>query len=512
MTAIRPIKIAINALGGQGGGVLAGWLVELAESNGYISQYTSVPGVAQRTGATVYYIEIFPKSEVELAGREPVLALMPVPGDVDILVASEWIEAGRAIQRGLVTPERTTLIASTHRDYTIGERSAMGDGRTDGEALQIAAEENSKKLIHFNMAALAEDAGSVISAVLFGAIAGARVLSFERDDYEAVIRADGRMVEENLAGFSLGFAGARSETGAGGDKVDESDKKPVTEDEASHDSPAVAALRARLGDEIPGAVQTTVNHGIRRLLDYQDADYAGLYLDRIKPVVEADTQANGYRLSEAVARHLALWMSYEDAVRVADLKTRESRFKRVADEVRAGEGDVVYVTEFMYPRLGEIADIMPRWLGGLLKTSRLVKWLLKPFFRKGRKISTAKLGGFLLLYSLAGLRRYRRSSFRFDRENLAIEAWLQAIGTRHGGDGYDAAVEIAKCQRLIKGYGDTLERGRRSYRLIMEAVPGLGADVDTARAIAELRGAALEDEEGRALTMRLAEMELGAGE
>src|SRR5689334_25399832 len=122
----RPIKLCVAALGGQGGGVLTEWLIRIAEAEGYLVQSTSVPGVAQRTGATIYYLEFFPRAEVERAGREPVMALMPVPGDVDCVIASELAEAGRAIQRGLVDRERTTLIASTHRSYVISEKSAMG--------------------------------------------------------------------------------------------------------------------------------------------------------------------------------------------------------------------------------------------------------------------------------------------------------------------------------------------------------------------------------------------------
>ena len=58
----RAIRIAVLAMGGEGGGVLANWLIDLARRNDYVGQMTSVPGVAQRTGATIYYIEIFPKS------------------------------------------------------------------------------------------------------------------------------------------------------------------------------------------------------------------------------------------------------------------------------------------------------------------------------------------------------------------------------------------------------------------------------------------------------------------
>ena len=49
----RTLKLTIAALGGQGGGVLTDWLIAIAEANDYIVQSTSVPGVAQRTGATI---------------------------------------------------------------------------------------------------------------------------------------------------------------------------------------------------------------------------------------------------------------------------------------------------------------------------------------------------------------------------------------------------------------------------------------------------------------------------
>src|SRR3712207_6552218 len=131
----RPISIAIFALGGEGGGVLADWIVDLAEHGGYLAQMTSVPGVAQRTGATIYYVELFPRAAAEARGRAPIFALMPVPGDVDIVVASELMEGGRAVQRGFVTPDRTTLILSTHRVYAMTERIALADGRVDSAAL-----------------------------------------------------------------------------------------------------------------------------------------------------------------------------------------------------------------------------------------------------------------------------------------------------------------------------------------------------------------------------------------
>ena len=102
------IKLAVLAVGGQGGGVLTGWIEALARANGYVAQATSVAGVAQRTGATVYYVEMAPAG-----AAVPVFSLSPSAGDVDIMITAEMMEAGRSIIRGFVTPDRTTLITSS---------------------------------------------------------------------------------------------------------------------------------------------------------------------------------------------------------------------------------------------------------------------------------------------------------------------------------------------------------------------------------------------------------------
>jgi len=70
--------------------------VLLAEKHGWVAQSTSVPGVAQRTGATIYYVEMMPP----LDGRKAGPVADATPGDVDVVIASEFMEAGRSILRG----------------------------------------------------------------------------------------------------------------------------------------------------------------------------------------------------------------------------------------------------------------------------------------------------------------------------------------------------------------------------------------------------------------------------
>jgi indolepyruvate ferredoxin oxidoreductase beta subunit len=488
----RPLSVAIAALGGQGGGVLADWLVAVAELHGWIVQATSVPGVAQRTGTTVYYVEMSPPPSTP--GRKPVLALMPVSGDVDLVVAAELMEAGRAVVRGIVTPDRTTTVASTHRIYGITEKSAMGDGIVDANAVYAALQARSKRLITFDMQALADEHGSVISSVLFGAIAASAVLPFPRALYEQAITQSGVAVKTNLAGFAAGFERALARS------PNTTLVPPSTGPTTEHGR----KLDERIKGEFPAHLHGLLQEGVKRLLDYQDIGYARLYLDRLKEIRDGGS----YALTAAVARHLALWMSYEDTIRVADLKTRGTRFSRVREEVRAQAEQIVYMTEFMHPRFDEVCETLPAGLGGrLLASGRARRWFA-PLFRKGRHIQTAHVGGFLLLYTVARLRRWRRGTLRYRLEQQRIGEWLdqiKSLAAQPGG--YDAAVEFAECQRLVKGYSDTHERGLRNYTAVTDAVRRLADRPDLAAIIKRLRTAALADEDGKQLKAALSELQ-----
>ncbi|WP_033072948.1 indolepyruvate oxidoreductase subunit beta family protein [Sphingopyxis sp. MWB1] len=478
MNGTERISIAILGLGGQGGGVLADWIVQLGAANGYIAQATSVPGVAQRTGATVYYVELFPKG----AAKPPVLALMPVPGNVDVVLASELMEAGRAILRGFVSKD-SLLIGSTHRVYAIDEKSAMGDGRASGERILSAAAERARRFIAFDMEAAAERAGSVISSILFGALAGSGALPFPREAFEAAIRGGGKAVDANLRGFTSGFDAATGTPEPAASETPSPVPAPTTA--------AGRALLARIEATLPAPAHRFAIEGVRRLIDYQDADYAALYLDRL------DTLKGDATLMTEAARHLALWMSYEDTIRVAALKLRASRFARVRDEVKAREDQIVQLTEYMHPRLEEICETLPAALGRRILASKSLARRLKPLFAKGRHVETTSLRWYLTLSLLAGWRRWRRGTLRYSLEQQRIEDWLSLIRSAPA----DTALELVKCQRLIKGYGDTFERGLRNYSRIVERYRTGGGDAATLR---RLRETALEDEDGKTLELALA--------
>jgi indolepyruvate ferredoxin oxidoreductase beta subunit len=509
------IKLAILAVGGQGGGVLGDWIVDVAERSGYLAQSTSVAGVAQRTGATIYYIEMCRDT-----GRRPVFALSPSQGDVDILIAAEMMEAGRAVMRGFVTPDRTTLIASSHRIAAVSEKIEPGDGRASSPKVRAAAEAAAKKLIAFDMEKIAVEAGSVVSASLFGALAGSGALPFPRENYEHAIKAGERGVKASLAAFAGGYEGARGGSAhatskiAPGSPADQG-KAHLTPSSATATEPAVVdrvalarravsgpaaqlagwqELQARV-DRLPEPVRDMAGRGLKKVVDFQDLAYGTEYLDRLDRAVVVDTAAAEFRLSIAAAKHLANAMCYDDMIRVADLKTRSTRGARVRREVGVRDATVLKVTEYFHPRIEEFCGTMPVRLGRYIEERPRLAAFLDRRINRGRHIRTDSMTGFAMLWVVGGLRRWRRKFLRHAVETEHLERWY-GLALNHVAGDYALAVEILECRRLIKGYSDTHARAHSKFDRVLSGLKLLEGRADAAEWIRRLREAALKDEKG----------------
>jgi len=367
----------------------------------------------------------------------------------------------------------------------------MSDGRFDSERLHAAADRLAKRAVLFDMSELARESGTVINAVLFGAMAGSGALPVSRAACEDAIRAHGKGAEASLRGFAAGYAHA---SGAASQGVREAGKvwrgRPVE----------------RVRREFPPETHRIVEEGVARLVDYQDAAYADLYLDRLALVVAAERDAgggpSGYGIANETARYLALWMSYEDIIRVADLKSRRSRFERVRAEVLAQPHEPVHIVEFLKPGVEEFAAILPRRLA-----RRVLDWAARKgkSFNVGMHVKTTSVSGYLLVRALAWLRPLRRRTSRFHDEQELIERWLAAIWSACGPD-LALATEVARLGHLIKGYGETHKRGRGNFVRIMDTlVDATAGDVaamsvaERATAIREAHAAAFADPEGRKL-------------
>ncbi|MFC3612640.1 indolepyruvate oxidoreductase subunit beta family protein [Lutimaribacter marinistellae] len=488
------ITLAALAVGGQGGGVLTNWIVEVAEANGYRAQSTSVAGVAQRTGATIYYIEMCRDT-----GRMPVFALSPAVGDVDILMAAELMEGGRAIMRGFVTPGRTTMIASTHRIPAVAEKVVPGDGRANGpevlDAMGIAADH----VVAFDMERIAKDAGSVISSSMLGALAGSGALPFPRETYEEVIRKSGRGVEASLRAFVEAYEVAKGEKPA-----------PVPDVPMAKPSPTLAipdklrpkweALESRLAN-LPVPAQDMARAGLAKVVDYQDVAYGAQYLDMVERIAALD--AAPFDLTDNAAKYCARALCYDDILRVADLKTRASRFDRVRDEVSVDDEQVLMLTEYFHPRFEEFTTTLPRGIGRWIQSRKEIEAFYTRHFDKGRRIRTDRIGGFVMLWMVSALRPMRRRLLRHDSEMEHIDRWFTTV-TDVAQEDHALASELLANYRLIKGYSDTHARGLSKFARVMGALDMLRGRPDAADWMRRLRTAALEDEEGTALDGALA--------
>jgi indolepyruvate ferredoxin oxidoreductase beta subunit len=471
------LTVLIGALGGQGGGVLAEWLAEAAHLAGYPAQVTSTPGVAQRTGATTYYFELFSEREPV---AQPVFSLFPCMDDVDLVAALEPMEAARALDLGFVTG-RTTVVTARERVYAIGEKIVAGDGTVDAAGMVDALSRAAKRVIALDMEKLAAAAGSRGNAVLFGAIVGSGVLPLAPDVCRQAIDRAGVNAKANLAGFAAGVEAA-------------------TAPSAPPPRPAAAAMNAPPPvfrsevDALPAELHILAGHALAQLAEYQDERYATLFLKRLQAVVNADRAAGGgargFALSQETARRLAAWMRFEDVIRVAELKTRPGRLARIRAEVGAREDDPVHVADFLSPRGEEMAGLLPPALARLIP-------------RAGNRAATRGLAlrfptgtplGFAALKAIGKMKRWRPRTARYAHEQAAIETWLDAVVAAAGSGDYALARNVAELAIWARGYGDVRSAGdARLASLFDNFAPRLAADrnglaADVAKALADARG------------------------
>ena len=323
----------------------------------------------------------------------------------------------------------------------------MGDGRYDSQRLIDAAAENAQALFLFDMTEVARQSGAIVSAVMLGAIAGGSGLPIPVEAFEAAISRDGKSVDSNLRGFRAGLAAVRERAPVALRRPGKRAAKPTRE---ALEAEAAALPQARRARSPPKAC--VASSPIRT------STYARLYLDRLKPVAEADARANaGGKLLAETARHLAVRMSFEDVIRVAQAKIAPERFRRIEGEIGAKDQPYV-ITEFLKPGIEELCQVLPpRLARAHRRFSEKRGWLDTRPFRHGAEDHDG-VGLSALLDVSRSCGASVRKAGAMPRSRSSIEAWLARVLAAAKLSG-DLALEVAECARLIKGYGDTWKRG-----------------------------------------------------
>ncbi len=469
------IKIMVPAVGGQGGGVLTEWLVQAFFLEDYDVQGISLPGLSQRGGSTVYYLEAHPRPEAD--DKPIIFAQFPVPGEVDVIISQEFLELGRALQLGYGS-DRTTIVTSTHRIYSTLEKMPIGSGIYSDENLRKIATAFSSKLIELNALQLAKDNGMddlAVNAILFGALAASGSIPLSKASFVSSVEKVGVAVKTNLRGFEVGWNFvSSSKAGDAGKKqvVWETFVRTRADQLEEYEREVYLGKVSRIETEFPKQLREILAESLYRLIDYQDAEYADRYIDDVREVLALDESMKGnLKLTEHFARNLALLMSYEDGIRVAELKIKSDRFKRIKEEMRLRDDQVFKVIDYLKPDAEELYGLLPNVV--IAPFVRVIESsLFKKIWRRKRPVTfaqtptTTSFSGFLRLWLLTKMKFMRPGSYRFKKERALMDKYKEST-LYYAGLDYKLGSLVARSGSMVKGYGKVRRRTIKAfYRFI----------------------------------------------
>ena len=469
------IKILIPAIGGQGGGVLTEWLIQAFELKNFDVQGISLPGLSQRAGSTIYYIEACLNSDNERI----VFSQHPLPGDIDLIISHEFLELGRVLEKGFGS-EKTTIISSTHRIYSTEEKLPISSGIYSRENLQKIAEEFSSRFIGIDVLQVAKDNGMnelSANAILLGVLSSSQAIPVSKETLQKAIETTGVSTENNLSAFKIGYDCIK------GDKnYFLADKSPEEQNDELYkyidekDRKKIQCLASEIEKNYPKFLVPLMSEAIVRLTDYQGFWYAERYLNEIEEIKKHDLSNpdKDFRLSECVIKNLALMMSYEDGIRVSELKIRDDRFKRIKKEMQISDDQVFSVVDYLKPDAEEVYGLFPNTLVApilALLDSKVLKkvWTKKDPLTVSQKPTTTSFWGFFRIWMLSKFKFMRPYSFRFKKEHEIIELYLKDV-ERFAKADYELGVLAARSGSIIKGYGRVRRRTVDSYKRLINNI------------------------------------------
>ncbi len=473
------LKILIPAVGGQGGGVLTEWFVQAFFLEGFEVQGIGLPGLSQRGGSTVYYLEAHPK--INSDEKQIIFSQYPVPGDVDVILAQEFLELGRVLEQGYGS-DKTTIVTSTHRIYSTLEKMPISSGIFSDENLRKLAINFSSKFIGFNALDIAKENGMDelgVNAILFGALGASDTLPISEATYLKAIEQAGVAVGSNIKAFRIGWdlikSGKYTEQKAKPQQKWEEFIKERVEKLDAGSGQEYIKLISEIESQYPPRLWEILAEALFRLIDYQDVWYTKKYLRELQRIYDIDREMKGgFKLTELFAKNLALWMSYEDGIRVADLKIRPERFKRIKEEMRLRDDQMFRVTDYLKPDAEEVYGLLPNLL-----VAPIVRFTETDLFRSfwpeskkltvGQKPITTSFSGFLRLWLVTKLKFMRPYSYRYHKEHSLIKKYKSNV-EKFARLNYELGCLVAKSAEMIKGYGGVRRRSMDAFKRFLDNI------------------------------------------
>jgi indolepyruvate ferredoxin oxidoreductase beta subunit len=443
------ISVLIAAVGGQGGHILGEWLLAAARLADWQARGVGLPGLSQRGGATIYYLELAHGPEAE----KTVFCPFPVSGDLDIILGQELLELVRAACR--YGGDKCKIVGSTHRIYTVQERlTQQPELLSEGDARELL-KGRCERAILFDASRAAREEGLdqvAANSVLLGALAASGFLPLSAECFEEAIRQTGPAPETNLRAFRAGVKAARQTLDAAASELRIAESAPY---ESAAERSLPRSIRRDIGYRAMAAVpQLTpiVSEAARQLTAYQSAAYARLYLAMVQAAFNLDIERNDgrYDLTAEFARVLAVRMTLEDMFRVAELKTDPNRFSQIRLELGAGSDEILHITDYLCPQVEQIVGALPDALArSLLRLLAPIRFRSLPM-----RVSTSSIPGYFLLRSMAALKFLRPLSWNFRQEEKWIRLYARRVMNCARAD-HELGVLAASAGELVKGYGDT---------------------------------------------------------
>ena len=415
----------------------------------------------------IYYVEAAPQAQVA-----PLFSSYAVPGDVDLVLSQEFLELGRMLQAG-VAKEGCTIVANTYRYLGTLEKMPAEGGIYPTGVIKRAAEELASDSYLFHAQDLVVEAGlSHLSsnAALLGATVASKSFNLPAEPFERAIRESEVSVADNIKAFNLGYQGMKNGTLPRSQfrETPILDWEQIAADRQEKLSPRQAGEYRGLLNEaqsrLPTALNRTLAEALYRLIDFQHPAYARSYVDRVVAMHAVEQQAPGAAdpadavpLTAAYARWLAEWLTYEDGPRVAQLKTRKSRFAQIRKEHGVKPGDAYLVEDFLAPDPPQLYGMLPVAMAQLVR-SLGHRWRADfDSISIPMRVATSRVWGYYTMRMTAGMRRFRLSSYRHQQELILIDRWESAV-KRWAGRSLVLGSLAAEAARVIKGYGHVRDK------------------------------------------------------